>query len=161
MRLHLSTLRRMLQTGGLLVMGIALFFSIPAARALDLRLEPDQSKLIALAGQPATVVVGNPVYADVSVLDKKILVQGRSFGRTSVIVLDSDGKQIANLTVTVANTSANRLTVYKNGARYSYLCLPDCERTLNVGDDSAAMSSLASQINQKLNVAKTAAQINQ
>jgi Flp pilus assembly secretin CpaC len=161
MRFHFRPLRHMLQTGGFIAMGIVLFLAAPAAQALQLRLEPDQSKLISLAGQPATVVVGNPVYADVTVMDKKILVQGRSFGKTSIIVLDTNGKQIASLDVTVSNMSANRLTVYKSGKRTSYLCLPDCERTLNVGDDSKSSAILAAEIRQKLDLAKSASQVSQ
>jgi len=161
MRFHFRPLRHMLQTGGFIAMSIVLFLAAPAAQALQLRLEPDQSKLISLAGQPATVVVGNPVFADVTVLDNKILVQGRSFGKTSIIVLDTHGKQIASLDVTISNTSANRLTVYKNGQRISYLCLPDCERTLNVGDDSKSSAELAAQVRQKLELAKSASQVSQ
>lgn len=161
MRLHLRLLRHLLRSGGLLVMGMVIFLAAPAAQALQLRLEPDQSKLISLASQPATVVVGNPVYADVTVLDNKILIQGRAFGKTSVIVLDAKGKQIANLDVVVANTGNNRLTVFKNGERYSYVCLPDCERTLNIGDNNKYASELAEQIRRKLEIARTASQISQ
>ncbi len=149
----------LLQTAGLFAFSVVLFLAAPAAQAMQLRLEPDATKLVALAGQPATVIVGNPVYADVTVLDKKILVQGRSPGKTSIIVMNSQGEQIAKLAVIVANTSPDRLTVYKNGERYSYLCLPDCERTLNVGDSEAASSTLSAQIQRKLDVARAAAQI--
>jgi hypothetical protein len=151
----------MLRNGGVLAMCLVFFLAAPIAQAMQLRLEPDQSKLISLASQPATVVVGNPLYADVTVLDKKILVQGRSFGKTSIVVLDTNGKQIANMDVIVANMSANRLTVYKSGQRTSYLCLPNCERTLNAGDDSKSSAILAAQIRQKLELAKSASQVSQ
>jgi hypothetical protein len=161
MRLHPRYLRPMLRGGSLLFLGLMVFLATPIARAMQLRLEPDQSKLISLAGQPSTVIVGNPVNADVTVLDNKILVQGRGFGKTSVIVLDSKGKQIANLDVIVSNSGKDRLTVYKNGERFSYVCLPECERTLNIGDNDKYSSMLASQIRQKLEIAKTASQIGQ
>ena len=156
-------MRHLFEAGRLLAAGIILFVFAAAttAQAVELRLEPDQSKLVALAGEPATVIVGNPLYADVTVLDNRVVVQGRNFGKTSIIIMDSNGKQLASLNVIVSARDRDRLTVYKGGERFSYLCLPNCERTLESGDSYKDTGLLSAQMRQKLELAKSSAQINQ
>src|SRR3972149_3054878 len=56
----------------------------------------DQATLVRLDRPAAEIVVGNPSIADVSVESGKVLVvTGKSFGETNLIVMDADGKACA------------------------------------------------------------------
>ncbi len=138
-----------------------LLASAAAAHAAQLRIEPDDSKLVTLAGEPATVIVSNPVSADATILDKKVLIQGRNYGKTRIQVLDPDGNQLADFDVVVTDMGDDRLAVYKSGQRYSYLCLPRCTRVLTVGDSRQAMENLQKAMDQKMEAARKAARFNQ
>ena len=63
------------------------------------------------------------------------MLHARSFGETNIIVLDEQGNQLADYEVTVQLGGNNNVAVFKAGYRYSYVCAPDCESTLHVGDD--------------------------
>jgi len=125
-----------------------------AAQAVELRIEPDESKIITLAGTPATVIVSNPIHADATVLDKKVVIQGRIYGKTDISILDARGKVLANLEVQVVNKDNRRVTVYRNGQRFSYLCLPECNPTVTVGD--ASLKEMSKQINLKATATRAA-----
>ena len=57
----------------------------------------DQATLVRLERPAAEIVVGNPSIADVSVQSGKVLVvTGKSFGETNLIVMDADGKVFVN-----------------------------------------------------------------
>jgi Flp pilus assembly secretin CpaC len=109
--------------------------AIPATAASDVTLNADQAKIIFVSGQPGTVVVGNPSIADVTVQGDRIVLMGRNYGVTNLIILDRDGNQLAALDVTVQITDKNAVHVYKAGGRMSLTCAPTCEQTLQVGDD--------------------------
>jgi hypothetical protein len=110
--------------------------AVPAAAASDVTLNADQAKIIAVSGQPGTVVVGNPSIADVTVQGNRVVLMGRNYGVTNLIILDRDGNQLAALDVTVQITDKNAVHVYKAGGRMSLVCAPTCEQTLQVGDEA-------------------------
>src|SRR6185295_16428440 len=47
----------------------------------------DQAKVLNVPGRPSSVIVGNPMIADVSLQGEVMAVHGRHFGTTNVIVL--------------------------------------------------------------------------
>lgn len=109
----------------------------PAAAASDIVIQADQAKIITVSGQPGTVVVGNPSIADVTVQGDRVVLMGRNYGVTNLIILDREGNQLAALDVTVQITDKNAVHVFKAGGRMSLACAPMCEQTLQVGDESA------------------------
>jgi Flp pilus assembly secretin CpaC len=106
-----------------------------AQAASDVTILADQAKVLQVSGNPGTVVVGNPNIADVSVKGEQVVLVGRNFGVTNVIILDREGKQLAALDVTVQITDKNAVHVFKAAGRMSLVCAPVCEQTLQVGDD--------------------------
>jgi len=100
----------------------------------------DQSQLVMLSTDPATVVVGNPSMADISLNGKQMFIHGHSFGETNIMVFDAAGNKILNLYVSVAHRTDNQLSIFmSNGhstmpARYTYTCAPNCEPNMMVGD---------------------------
>jgi hypothetical protein len=109
--------------------------SAAALAATDVVVMSDQAKLVSISGgEPATVVVGNPNIADVTVQDEQVFVHGRNFGTTNMIVLDREGKQLAAFDVTVMLGGSNNVSVYKSGRKFSYVCAQGCESQLQPGD---------------------------
>ena len=75
--------------------------SAASLAASEIVVMADEAKLISVAGEVSTVVVGNPSIADATIQGSNVFIHGRSFGSTNLIVLDRQGSQIANLDVTV------------------------------------------------------------
>ena len=97
----------------------------------------DQATLVRLDRPAAEIVVGNPSIADVSVQSGKVLVvTGKSFGETNLIVMDADGKVVANRRLIVQEPRAGFVTVYRGGARQTLHCAPNCTPPLVIGDDA-------------------------
>lgn len=109
----------------------------PAEAASEVVIYADQAKIISVPGQPGMVVVGNPTIADVTVKGDQVVLMGRNYGVTNLIILDREGNQLAALDVTVQITDTNAVHVFKAGGRMSLACAPVCEQTLQVGDESA------------------------
>jgi hypothetical protein len=103
--------------------------------------------------KPGTVVVGNPSIADISINGNQVFVHGKGYGNTNIIILDTKGNQLANFDVTVKQSTANAVTVYKGGSRYSLACDPICESNLQTGDDPDWFKDLASQQGAKSSLA--------
>jgi Pilus formation protein N terminal region len=102
--------------------------------AQELIIKTDQTQLINISGSPGAVVIGNPSIADATVHGDKIFVHGRAYGSTNLIILDQDGSQLASLDITVQLGGENNVVLYKAGSRYSFVCAPTCEATLQAGD---------------------------
>jgi hypothetical protein len=115
-------------------LALAFLHTSASHAAQELIIKTDQTQLISTSGTPGTVVIGNPSIADATVHGDKIFVHGRAFGSTNLIILDENGNQLASLDITVQMGGENNLAVYKGGARYSYVCAPSCEATLQSGD---------------------------
>jgi Flp pilus assembly secretin CpaC len=134
----------------------AAFLSLASAAeaASDVTILADQAKIIQVSGRPGTVVVGNPSIADVSVQGEHVVLMGRNFGVTNVIILDRDGRQLAALDVTVQFPDKNAVHVFKAGGRMSLACAPVCEQTLQVGDEiTKVFDPLSKEITTKVGIA--------
>lgn len=129
----------------------------PALAASDVVINADQAKIISVGGQPGMVVVGNPSIADVTVRGDQVVLMGRNYGVTNLIILDREGNQLAALDVTVQITDKNAVHVFKAGGRMSLACAPTCEQTLQVGDDPIKVfEPLSKEIQTKSDIASGA-----
>jgi hypothetical protein len=122
-----------------------------AAAGLDssITVKADQATLVALAGEPATVVIGNALYADITLKKGMIVIHGRHFGTTNVIVLDKDNSKLASFELHVVRGGSHNLTIYKGGSAFSHVCAPVCEGALQVGDNAEHFGSVNSGITTK------------
>lgn len=115
----------------------------------------DHAKIYRLPRAAATIIVGNPLIADVNVEGGKLLViTGKTYGTTNLIAMDSDGKEIAHLNLYVKTSGIHKLTLQTGANRVSYTCAPRCERELQVGDSSKAFKELSSAIGTKTGTAR-------
>lgn len=94
----------------------------------------DQAKLARLPARTATLVVGNPLIADVSVqAGGTVVITGKGYGVTNLIALDTNGGKIYERLVRVQGPAEN-VVVYRGMTRESYICEPHCERRITLGD---------------------------
>ena len=119
----------------------------------------DQATLVRLDRPAAEIVVGNPSIADVSVQSGKVLViTGKSFGETNLIVMDADGKVVANRQLIVQEPRTGFVTMYRGGARQTLHCAPYCTPPLVIGDTPDTFSAVAGQITTKQSISQSAAE---
>lgn len=117
-----------------------------------IRMDVDSARLVKLSGEPSTVVLSNPLYADATIQGDRLILIGKNTGRTNVIVLDLDGNQLANFTIKVRRNENQMVSVYRAGRRSSLQCEPFCDEVLAVNDDAALFKQQVDQINGKSGV---------
>jgi len=134
---------------GLVFAGLAaapLMATFPAS-ADTIEVIVDQAKVMHVSRPADIVIIGNPAIADATIQDNQtLIITGHSYGTTNLIVLDSDGKSIADDLVTVGAQNEDVVTVYKRASRETFSCNPDCSPTLAVGDNTAAFDAVNAQI---------------
>jgi Flp pilus assembly secretin CpaC len=120
----------------------ALCLSGPAALANDpprgmgqpIQIYLDISRVLKMPERTATLVVGNPLIADVAVQAGGLMVvTGKGYGVTNLIAFDSKGALLMEHPIEVRG-AVDKVTVYRGSERFSYSCLPDCERRVALGD---------------------------
>ncbi len=126
-----------------------------ALAGADVKVPVDQARIVELAAEPGTVIVGNPVIADVTLRNGNLMIiQGKAYGETNIIVLTPDGEQIANMDVIVQPRNKNALWIYSSAGRRSYRCHPFCEGEVNAGDNKDFYEQLSEQNAGKVGAAK-------
>jgi len=141
---------------------LALLFSsalIPlaagVAKAEDLVVQYDQARLLTLDQPAANVIVGNPSIADVTLKSTKLLVvTGKTFGVTNLMVLNEDDKVIYNTRIMVKSDESKVVTLTRGGDKYTYNCVPTCQPVLKVGDETKFYSEVATAAQQKMKISE-------
>lgn len=95
----------------------------------------DQSILVKLAAPAESVVIGNGAVIDVSVHDATtLLVTGKSWGATNLMVLDHGGRTIYSNMIAVVDETPGGLTIVRGEGTYSYSCFDKCRPVAQAGD---------------------------
>jgi hypothetical protein len=95
----------------------------------------DQAAIVRLPERVATIVIGNPLIADVSVQAGGMMVlTGKGYGMTNIVALDRAGNVLMDRAVEVVGPQENVVIVYRGASRESYSCAPMCERRITLGD---------------------------
>ncbi|AWM09706.1 pilus assembly protein N-terminal domain-containing protein [Bradyrhizobium symbiodeficiens] len=106
----------------------------------------DQAKLVRLPGKVATLVVGNPLIADVTLQPGgMIVVTGKGYGATNFIALDRAGEILVDRQIQVEGPSDRLVTVYRGIERESYSCVPLCQRRVTLGDSDTYFNNTMNQ----------------
>jgi Flp pilus assembly secretin CpaC len=115
--------------------------SASAAEGDPISVKVNMARILRISAPAATVIIGNPGVADVTIQDPQTLVlTGKSYGSTNLIVLDSMGNPIADTMVDVVQAQNDLVTVYMGQARTTLVCSPVCQPTIMLGDDTAYTS---------------------
>ncbi len=108
---------------------------VPAAAAEPINVALDQATVLQLPDRAKTVVVGNPLIADLSVQPGGLaVVTGKGYGATNFIALDRNGAVLMEKTVEVTGPSDKTIVVYRGQTRQTYSCTPDCSPRITLGD---------------------------
>jgi hypothetical protein len=106
----------------------------------------DQAKLVKLPARVSTIVVGNPLIADVSLQNGGIVVvTGKGYGATNFIAMDRSGEVLVDRVIQVEGPSDRLITVYRGAERESYSCMPVCQRRVTLGDSDTYFKSALDQ----------------
>ena len=99
-----------------------------AQAGAGIEVQMNQAKIVRLAKSADTIVVGNPAIADASVQDAStIVLTGKGFGVTNLVVLDVDGNPIVDEQITVVRQTASSVRIYRRADIQTLSCTPYCE----------------------------------
>lgn len=88
----------------------------------------NEARIIKLTRPADTIVVGNPAIADASVQDAStIVLTGKGFGVTNLVVLDQQGAPIVDQQVVVTRQTVSSVRIYRRAQVQTLSCTPFCE----------------------------------
>ncbi|WP_020011161.1 MULTISPECIES: pilus assembly protein N-terminal domain-containing protein [unclassified Agrobacterium] len=125
------------------MVGLSIFLSgsLQPAFAEDdiLRVSMNHARVLRLDRAVSKVIVGNSKVADATVADATtIVLTGRSFGTTNLVLLDADGNPIVDERILVSIDEGNTVRVFRQTERTVLSCTPNCEQhSQNSGDKDA------------------------
>ena len=152
---------RRARAGRLLAFGLLAGLAAPLAARAENAAVPavvpvmvDNAKLIRLPEKTQTVIVGNPLIADVTLQKNGVLVlTGKSFGTTNLIALDPGGVMIAESLIRVEAPQASTVMVLRGQERESYSCTPNCQPSAQLGDSTKWFTDVSGQADRRRTLA--------
>ncbi len=140
-----------------LVLGLAAPLSSALAQPLSLTL--DEVQTVTFPRAVATVNVGNPAIADITMIDaRRAFIQGKGYGTTNIIALAKDGEPVSNTQVSVFSRQASTVTLQRGTQRTTYNCTAArCEVAPQPGDGKEAFDASTAQFNTHAENARKAA----
>ena len=134
-----------------------------AAHASDgVTVPMDEARLITFTQPVATLFIGNPTIADVTIIDSHhAYLLGKTFGATNMIGLDASNHQVMNAQVNVTNRMIGSVTLNRGADTYNYSCTElHCETNPRPGDPSTFVNTTESTAQQHEPNAKAAVAAN-
>ena len=133
----------------------AVAFGASPVKAEDLVVQYDQARLLNLEQPAANIIIGNPSIADVSLKSTKLLViTGKTFGVTNLVVLNDDEKVIYSARILVRSDESKVITLTRGDTKNTFACVPQCEPVLKVGDEQKFYSETAAAAQQKMKLSE-------
>ena len=106
----------------------------------------NQATILKLPRNADTVIVGNPDIADASVQDATTLVlTGKGFGVTNLVVLDASGTPILDDQVTVSRSTVSTVRIYRRASIQTLSCTPYCEGAYRTGAERRSENQMGDQ----------------
>ena len=97
----------------------------------------DEARVIKLPDRATTVVVGNPLIADLSVQPGGLAVlTGKSYGATNFLIMDKSGAVLTEHNVEVQGPTDKIVVVYRGVNRATYSCTPECAARVTLADQT-------------------------
>lgn len=104
----------------------------------------DRSQRISLRGAVSSVIVNNPLIADVTVVDANTLViLGKGYGQTEILAVDSIGRTLFQNQIIVTGGQTGSMRVWRGGQATEMACASTCSPSLRVYDNAEAASGRA------------------
>jgi hypothetical protein len=131
-----------------LIIGVLLspLAAIAASDTDSVAVVVDQARVIKLPERVSTIVVGNPLIADVTLQPGgMVVVTGKGYGSTNMIAMDRTGAVLADRSIQVEGPTDKLVTVFRGVDRESYSCTPVCQRRVTLGDGSTYFDAVLGQ----------------
>lgn len=115
------------------------------AQSAPLNVEIDQAMRVPLRGAAGSVIVGNPLIADVSVVDSNTLyITGKGYGITEIVAVDAIGRTVFQRQIVVSDgAGSGRVRVWRGGQATEMACGTSCSPTLRGPGGAATPASSA------------------
>ncbi|MBX9459748.1 MAG: pilus assembly protein N-terminal domain-containing protein [Rhizobium sp.] len=89
----------------------------------------NHAKVLKLDQPVSKVIIGNADVADATVADSRtIVLTGKAFGTTNLVLLDADGNALLDERVLVSIDEGNTVRMYRQTDRTVLSCTPTCEQ---------------------------------
>jgi Flp pilus assembly secretin CpaC len=99
-----------------------------SAETSGIQVVMNQAKIVKVARPVDTIVIGNSAIVDAVVQDgTTIVLTGKGFGMTNVVVLDKEGEAIVDQQVTVSRQDSGSVRIYRRSQMQTLSCTPYCE----------------------------------
>lgn len=121
-------------------MSAAVFSGFGTVFAQDdmLRVSMNHARVLRLDRPVSKVIIGNPKVADATVSDATtIVLTGRGYGTTNLVLLDADGNAIVDERILVSIDEGNTVRVFRQTERTVLSCTPSCEQHSQNGDNAS------------------------
>jgi Flp pilus assembly secretin CpaC len=131
----------------LVALGLTCSTPCAALPAETLVVQIDHARPVKVPAGAQTLVIGNPMIADVTMLKQGnvMILTGKGFGETNFIALDAAGNPVAESTIRVV-AGDGALVVQRGLERQSYSCEPRCQPTVRLGDDAKYFGEVSAQV---------------
>ena len=129
------------------------------ARAENISVALDEVQTVTFPRAVATVNVGNPAIADITMIDaRRAFILGKSYGSTNIIALGRNGEPVSNTHVSVLGRQQATVTLQRGAQRTTYNCTASrCEVAPQPGDGKDAFDTANGQITAHQDAAAKAA----
>lgn len=106
-----------------------ILLAAPMAAQAAVTVPLDQTRRVTFGGVAANIVVGNPDIADVNVIDaRNLMVVGKRFGVTNLVVLDASGRTLFDSEIVVSAGSGSMVSITRGVQNFDYACTPSCQQ---------------------------------
>lgn len=123
---------------GAMASALSVFTTLPAHASDGIQVVMNQAKIVRLTRPADTIVVGNPAIVDAAVQDPTtIVLTGKGFGVTNLVVLDQDGEPIVDEAMYVSRDTQKSLRVYRRSQVNTLSCTPYCETAYELAPGAA------------------------
>lgn len=117
---------------------------LPVKAGAGIEVTMNQAKIVKLSRAADTIVVGNPAIADASVQDAStIVLTGKGFGVTNLVVLDQEGRPIVDEQITVVRQDASSVRIYRRAEIQTMSCTPYCESSYKSDAEKASEAEMS------------------
>lgn len=144
------------------VLLLAALMASPAHAIDTISIAIDQATITKMPDSVSTLVIGNPIIADVTVRPGGLLVvTGKAYGVTNLIALDASGAVLSERFIEVTGPRDEVVVVYRGIDRESYSCMPDCQPRIVLGDGRQYFGQTMGQSSERTKEATAQAALHQ
>jgi Flp pilus assembly secretin CpaC len=125
--------------------GLLLLAAPAAANEGGIEVVLNQAKIVKLTKDASTIVVGNPEIVDATVQDARtIVLTGKGFGVTNLVILDPEGAAVVDQSVFVSRSDEKTLRIFRRSKMQTLSCTPMCEGAYRSAAEAASESEIGS-----------------